>query len=209
MTKKRRSVLMSVITLMLALSLVAGGTYALFSDQVTLTTHLKAGTLDITLQRTNLVTKELDNNTGFLTSKTSSEVVDFSGPTDRNVFDLDVTDKIVPGCAYNATLKITNNTDVAFVYWIEIVNRNTEDNALSEQVKVSVKMSDGSAISENVKNGMQVGSALNPIGTLAKTESDSFVVGLLFLDLPNNNSAKNMDLNFDVIVHAVQALDSN
>jgi len=62
-TTKKRSVLLSVMTLVLCLALVAGGTYALFSDQVTLTNHLEAGTLDITLTRTKLVTKSLDNET--------------------------------------------------------------------------------------------------------------------------------------------------
>ena len=207
MTKKRRSVLMSAVTLMLCLALVAGGTYALFSDQVTLTTHLKAGTLDITLQRTNLIARTLDNNTGFLVSKTSTEVVDFSMPTDRNVFDLDHTDKIVPGCAYYATLEITNNTDVAFVYWVEIINRNADDNlALADQLRVSVKVEDGDKISERLSDGLKVGSEAQPIGTIAKTGSQSFVVSLEFLDLPINNAAKNQSLNFDVVVHAVQAL---
>lgn len=208
MTKKRRSVLMSAMTFMLCLALVAGGTYALFSDQVTLTTHLKAGTLDITLKRVNLVTTSLDNQTGFLVEQTSSEVVDFSKPNDRNVFDLEDGDKIVPGCSYHAALELTNNTDVAFAYWIEIVNRSSEDLALADQLKISVKVGDGDQTSEILSEGLMVGSQSKPIGILAKTDSADFVVGLEFLDLIINNSAKSQSLNFDVVVHAVQVVEA-
>ena len=208
MIKKRRSVLMSLVTFMLCLALVAGGTYALFSDQVTLTTHLKAGTLDITLERTNLVARTLNSETGFLGYVSNSEIVDFSKPTDRNVFDIDYTDKIVPGCAYHATLKLTNNTDVAFMYWVEIVNRADKDLALADQLKVSVKVGEGEKTSEILSDGLNVGSQAKPIGILAKSEAESFVVSLEFLDLAVNNAAKNQSLDFDVIVHAVQVVDA-
>lgn len=208
MTRKRRSVLMSVMTVMLCLTLIAGGTYALFSDQVTLTTHLKAGTLDITLHRVNLKTLVLDNDTGYLTDKTSTEIVDFSRPTNRNVFDIDSNHKIVPGCTYDATLKLTNSTDVAFLYWVEIINRDLSGVDLADQLRVSVKVGEGDKVSEILSDGLSVGSASNPIGVLAKTDSASFVVGLEFLDLPNNNSAKGQSLNFDVVVHAVQVTEA-
>ena len=207
MTKKRRSVLMSAVTFMLCLALVAGGTYALFSDQVTLTTHLKAGELDITLERTNLVTKALDNSTGFLVDIIDEEDVDFSKPTIRNVFDLEETDKIVPGCSYDATMKITNNTDVAFAYWIEIIDRNYEDIILGDQLVVTIK-ADGYEKTVKVSEGMLVGNQSEPVAILAKGEYDNFNVVLKFLDLANNNAAQNQSLNFDIVVHAVQVVNA-
>ena len=207
MTKKRRSVLMSALTFMLCLALVAGGTYALFSDQVTLTTHLKAGELDITLERTNLVTKALDNSTGFLVDIIDEEDVDFSKPTVRNVFDLEETDKIVPGCSYDATMKITNNTDVAFAYWIEIIDRNYEDIILGDQLVVTIK-ADGYEKTVKVSEGMLVGNQSEPVAILAKGEYDNFNVVLKFLDLANNNAAQNQSLNFDIVVHAVQVVNA-
>ena len=51
MTKRKRSVLLSILTLVLCLSVVAAGTYALFTDDVTFEEHLNAGSLDITLIR--------------------------------------------------------------------------------------------------------------------------------------------------------------
>ena len=199
---------MSVVTFMLCLTLVAGGTYALFSDQVTLTTHLKAGTLDITLQRTNLDTKSLDYDTGFLTTVNNPEIVDFSKPTNRNIFDIESTDKLVPGCKFDATLKITNDTDVAFAYWIQVVNNNHEDIAILDQLQVTVKTENGEEVSRLLNTGFMVGSEAKPIGVLAKTDSESFIVSLEFLDLANNNAAKNQSVNFDIIVYAVQVVDA-
>lgn len=198
---------MSVVTFTLCLALVAGGTYALFSDQVTLTTHLKAGSMDITLKRVNLVTRTLDRQTGFLEEVSSSELVDFSAPTDRNVFDLEDGDKIVPGCVYFAELELTNNTDVAFAYWVEIVNRGSDDLPLADQLRVSVRVGEGEKQTEILSEGLTVGDQANPIGVMARSDSESFVVGLEFLDLQSNNSAMNQNLNFDVIVHAVQVVN--
>ena len=210
MTKRKRSVLLSFTTMMLCLALVVGGSYALFSDQVALTTHLKAGTLDITLERTNLVTKALDRKTGFLTNAESDELVNFSRPNDRNVFDIESTDKIVPGCHYTATMKITNNTDVAFAYWVQVINKATGEitPALAEQLKVTVTAKDGTVIEGTVIDGLQVGSATDPINVLAIGDYESFDVSLEFLDLENNNLAKNQSLNFDIVVHAVQVTDA-
>lgn len=198
---------MSCVTVMLCLALVAGGTYALFSDQVTLTTHLKAGTLDITLIRTNLETKALDNTTGFLVGSTDAEPVDFSRPNNRNVFDIEEGHKIVPGCSYDATLEITNNTDVAFSYWVEVINRNTEDIALGDQLMITVTMDDAEFY-QKLSEGVFIGSDTKPIGMLMKGQADSFNVKLEFLDLPNNNAAKNQTLNFDIVVHAVQLTEA-
>lgn len=208
MTKRKRSVLLSFVTLMLCSALVVGGSYALFSDQVALTTHLKAGTLDITLERTNLTSKTLDYSTGFLAVKNNPETVDFSGPTDRNVFDLGIDDKIVPGCRYVATMKLTNRTDVAFAYWIQVVNRDGDVVDLADQLLVTVTTKDGTLVDGMVSDGLLVGSSVNPIGVMAIGDAESFVVTLEFLDLPSNNLAKSQSLNFDIVVHAVQVLEA-
>ena len=210
MTKRKRSVLMSFTTMMLCLALVVGGSYALFSDQVALTTHLKAGTLDITLERTKLVARSLDRTTGYLTDTKSDELVDFSRPNTRNVFDIESTDKIVPCCHYTATMKITNKTDVAFAYWVQVINRTTGEitPALAEQLKVTVTTKDGTVIEGTVIDGLQVGSATDPINVLAIGDYESFDVSLEFLDLENNNLAKNQSLNFDIVVHAIQVTDA-
>ena len=210
MTKRKRSVLLSFTTMMLCLALVVGGSYALFSDQVALTTHLKAGTLDITLERTHLVTRSLDRTTGFLTDGENDEIVDFSRPNSRNVFDLENTDKIVPGCSYTATLRITNNTDVAFRYWVMVINRETGEvmPELAEQLRVSVITKDGRVLEGKVSEGLQVGTAEDPLNIMAKGDSESFDITLKFLDLETNNAAKSQSLNFDIVVYALQETDA-
>ena len=215
-TKKKRSVLLSVLTLLLCLALVASGTYALFSDQVTLKNHLVAGTLDITLIRTNLTTTSLDANTGFLVKTENPEDIDFSKPADvndpnaknKNVFDITDETLIVPGCTYAAEMQIQNNTDVAFGYWLEIVFDDTVDLTLAEQLKVTVTTVDESkSVSGmlNTKAGL-IGGENDPIGVLAKGGAALFTITVEFCDLDHsvNNNAKNGTFDFDVVVHAVQ-----
>ena len=211
---KRRSLVMSVLMMVLSLALVASGTYALFSDQVKMTHHLQAGELDITLVRTNLTTKALDPVTGYMKSSSKDDVPekDFSNPNGENVFG--ITDKtlIVPLSSYAATMKITNNSDVAFGYWLEIVFDDTVDLTLAEQLKITVTTVDESkSISKmlNTSAGL-IGAEADPVGVLAKGGSALFTVTVEFCDLDHsvNNNAKGTNFDFDIIVHAVQVTDA-
>lgn len=214
MTKKSRNMLMSVMTLVLCLTLVAGGTYALFSDEVTLENHLQAGTLDITLTRTNLVTTSLSAETGFLVDTENSEDVDFSNATKRNLLDISENTRIVPGCEWNAEMQISNNSDVAFCYWIE-VKLKSNTSPLAEQMKVILSTPYSADPKEAwVSDGCTVGSEADPVGVLAKTGSQLFTIKVMFVDDKtngvnfNNNSAKGDSVNFDIVVHAVQVVDA-
>ena len=207
MTKKKRSVLLSVMTLALCLALIASGTYALFSDEVRLTNHLQAGKLDITLTRNSLTTKSLDPITGFITDPvTNTDPVDFSNPTTKNIFDITDDTLIVPGSYYSAEMQITNNSDVAFGYWLEIVFDGTVDLTLAEQIKITVTTTDtGKSISTTLDQSKGlIGEEASPIEILAKSGSTLFTISVEFSDLGNNNDAKNKSFDFDVIVHAVQ-----
>ena len=206
MTKQKRSILLSVLMLALSLALVASGTYALFSDQVTLTNHLEAGTLDITLVRTSLTTRSLNNETGFLVGTEKSEDVDFSAPSDKNVFDMTDDTLVVPGCWYSAEMQIANNSDVAFGYWLEIVFDDEEDLALADQIEVTITTVDGTTKAKLSESAGLIGAENAPIGILAKTGSQLFTVRVEFSDLDHsvNNTAKSQSVNFDLIVHAVQ-----
>ncbi|MBR3863367.1 MAG: SipW-dependent-type signal peptide-containing protein [Clostridia bacterium] len=214
MTRKKRSVLLAVLTLVLCLALVAGGTYALFSDKVTLTNHLQAGTLDITLTRTNLVTKSLDDKTGFLVETTNPKDIDFSTPWDpdhperenENVFDIVDGTLVVPGCKYTAEMQITNNTDVAFGYWLEIVFDDKVDLTLAKQLEITVTTVKGTTAGKLDVSAGLIGSEAKPIDVLAKTESALFTIAVEFCDLDDdiNNTAKQKSFDFDVVVHAVQ-----
>ena len=213
MTVKKRSLLLSVMTFVLSIALFAAGTYALFSDQVKLTNHLQAGTLDITLTRTNLTTATLNTETGFLVQTENPKDIDFSKPWDaehpelenENVFDLTDKTRIVPGCWYSAEMQIANNSDVAFGYWLEIVFDDTADLALADQLQITVTTTEGTTQKKLSESAGQIGEKNKPIGVLAKTGSALFTVRVEFLDLDDaNNVAKKQSLKFDIIVHAVQ-----
>ncbi len=232
MTTKKRSLIMSVLALLLSVALFAAGTYALFSDQVDLTNHLQAGTLDITLKRTNLKVASLDNQTGFLKLSENPEDIDFSNPPDpndpdaknKNVFDISDGALIVPGCWYEAEMQIINNSDVAFGYWLEFDFKNEEKLALADQIMVTVTTvkdnnPEGESLSKKVGEGKYIGSVDMPIGILAKAgaeqvdpgyvSSQIFTVRIEFIDDDAvNNLAKNQKLDFDIIVKAVQIADA-
>lgn len=216
MTKKKRSVLLSVLTLLLCLALVASGTYALFSDQVTLRNHLEAGTMDITLIRTNLKATMLNPASGFIVEMENPKDIDFSNPADPddpnaeniNVFDITKDTLIIPTCKYSAEMQISNNTDVSFGYWLEIVFDDKIDLTLAEQLVITVTTEDeNKSISKSLSasKGL-IGAEADPIGVLDKTGSALFTITVEFLDLDDsvNNAAKGKHVDFDLVVHAVQ-----
>ena len=113
--------------------------------------------------------------------------------------------------AMNRTeMKITNNSDVAFVYWVEILyNQAKSDDTFASQVEVIVDTdleSVGGTKRATLNNGLFVGSEIDPIGTLAKGESAEFSVKVEFEMLAHtlNDQAQDKDVDFDLVVHAVQ-----
>ena len=210
--KGKRTLLISCSVILLCVSIIVGMTYALFTDKATYNHHLKAGTLDITLERVSLRTTSLNLTTGFLETKSTSPTdppVDFSN-TDKNVFDIDSNTLFVPGCEYTAAMKISNESDVAFAYWVEIVYKSDADLDLANQIEVTVKTDSDHTV--RLKEGLVVGSASDPVGVLAKTEDEMFVVNVKFLDDEivgdiSNDDAKGQEVNFDLVVHAIQVIE--
>lgn len=218
MTTKQKSLLLSTLLLVLCLALVAGGTYALFSDKVVLTNHLEAGTMDITLKRVNLITNELDPTTGYLKEGGTDETVDFSTPTDRNIFDLAEGALLVPTSSYTAVMEITNDaatSDVAFGYWFEIKFYDTTSAEFADQLTVTVTTNygvEGEEVEHTVKltDGQTfIGSDSELVGTLdltAANKTETFAVSVTFEDLENNNDVKGKKVSFDLVVHAIQVV---
>ncbi len=221
---RKRALLVSSVVILLCMTIIAGMTFALFTDTVKLTNHLQAGTLDITLIRTKLQTLQLDNETGFLVEKTDTTPVDFSNGTNENVFDLkrDVS-LIVPGCYYTAEMKLINDntkepgdhekreSNVAYNYWLAIVFENKDNLALADQLDITIETDKGTITKrlnqKDLLNGSAVlGSEANPIGVLPRFGSAIFKVTVTFCDLDNNNAAKTQALDFDLVVHAAQQL---
>lgn len=202
---KFKAVLISVVTLAVMSLVALGGTFALFTDEVNVKTHLKAGNLNVTLTRTNLVSEILNTETGFISRVENTNDVDFSGETDKNMFDVTSDTLVVPGSKFVAEMELANNSNVAFNYWIEIVCKNTTKN-LASQLKVTVNAD--TELSASLSDGLEIGSETQPIGSIAKGGTKLFYVTVEYLSLANNNDTQGGSVEFDMIIHAVQATTS-
>ena len=221
MTKRKRSLLLSAMTLMLCLALVAGGTYALFTDSETLRTHLVAGDLDITLKRVGLESKTLGEGGFLYSSGVDDTVVDYTNRQNRhiNVFGIDDRTLIVPCSSYIATMEIKNDeSDVAFGYWVEIYHVTNDPEKISDaellsQIEVKIEAANGKVITKRLSEGLNLGDDEHPIAIIPTGGMDNFKVTLTFVDDRVdsnivNNDAMNNNAYFDVIVHAVQVTDN-
>ena len=197
---RRRTLLISGSTVLLSLTVIVGMTFALFSDEEIVNNHLKAGDLDITLTRTKLTSTYLTEK-GFLDTVTDDRDKDFSNGTDENVFALEGA-VIVPQSKYIAEMQVSNNSDVAFGYWVEIVYTGKAEIELADQIDITVN----TAESKRLNQGLMVGSANEPIAVLGVGDASTFTVTVEFMDLANdvNNQAQGDDVTFDLVVHAVQ-----
>lgn len=222
-TNRRRSLLVSGAIILLCMTVVVGMTWALFTDTKTITNHLKAGDLTITLKRTALVKSTL-NEAGFLedftVQTTSDDPKDFTEPTDENVFAIGENEKLVPGSKFSATMQIENNSDVAFGYWIVIIpTESTKGENLVKQLKVTVTAANSDPNSPNssfVGEGLIIGGEERYIEVLEVGASGTFTVTAEFVDqgyeyvdgvlVSGNDAAKNESLTFDLVVYAVQVI---
>lgn len=219
MGKKARAIMLAVITMLLCVSLIAFGTYALFTDSQTLTVHLNAATLDIGLVRTNLDYNSLaDDGYEYEHIGENTEVVDFTEATTRNLFDVTDDTLIAPGCWYEATLKIVNNGTVAFGWWLDVTLKG-DVTELANQLEVTVTecnpdgtVKDGGRTeTQLLKDGTHIGSKDAPFGHFAIGTDNTvavFKVKVMFKNLDTdgsvNNAAQNLKAGFDVVVNAVQ-----
>lgn len=211
---RKRALIVSGAIVLLALTVLIGATFALFTDTQKVTNHLRAGDLEITLKRTELTKTTLNASGKLVTSAPDKNVLNFSNPTDENMFGLAEGEKIVPGTKYVAKMRIENHSDVAFGYWIEIVctNKNGGED-LAKQLKVTVQTD--STSSAFVGDGLIVkGSDGGYVGELLVGSYEEFTVTVEFLDsfvadnnIANNDLAQGEFLAFDLVVHAVQATD--
>ena len=209
MNKRLRTIILSGAVLLVTAATAAVATYALFSDQATLTNHIEAGNLKIGLKRTNLVKKSLDNQ-GLLKETTNSEVVDFTKATARNLFDLGIDEKMVPQGFYEATITVENKGTVAFDYFITIKSKDSDTNALLDQLEITVTNAEGTVLNGSksiVDNDIEIGNSITPIGQITKGSSvDGLKIKVAFKDDENNNDAMDLSVNFDMILHAVQSV---
>lgn len=205
------------------MAIILGMTWALFTDTALVTNHLQAGDLKIKLERTELE-KETLSDKGYFTTVTYSTDVnaentaywDFTGRTQKNVFDIKDSERIVPGTTYTTKMKLTNQGDVAFKYWIQIATKNGPENQpssaeLAKQLDVTVTVlgANGQTETKRLDASLLVGSETNAIAVLGVGDYSEFTVTVKFLDdrvdqTLDNDAAQNQQVYFDLVVHAVQ-----
>lgn len=205
---KVRTLLVACVMIMLCAAMIVGGTYALWSDNVTVENHLTSGTLQVKLERISLTKTYLDDETGYLvTAGPDTTIVDFTdtNTADDNVFGIE-DEKVVPCSEYEAKLRLTNNGDVAFTYDV-IIKLNTASNALAEQLKVYIDGEDKGTLDQYAVDGKAVISTQ----TMAKNDTaKEFTVKIQFInDNDINNDAQNKEVKFDLLVNAVQKTTAN
>lgn len=202
MRSKIKVLIASAFAIVGAAALIVAGTYALFSDSISIDNHLQAGTLKAKLERTSLNMVTLDPETGYLVEHSDDEIKDFteSSMLSENIFGLEEDSLIVPAAFYEVTMKLSNDGSVAFDYTVNIV-LTSESNALAEQLKVTVNDD-----AENAKY-LSDGETILASGTLDKTEGSSFItftIRIEFMNQNNNNDAQDLKVDFDLMVKAIQ-----
>lgn len=205
---KVRTLLVACVMIMLCAAMIVGGTYALWSDNVTVENHLTSGTLQVKLERISLTKTYLDDETGYLvTAGPDTTIVDFTdtNTADDNVFGIE-DEKVVPCSEYEAKLRLTNNGDVAFTYDV-IIKLNSASNALAEQLKVYIDGEDKGTLDQYAVDGK----AIISTQTMAKNDTaKEFTVKIQFInDNDINNDAQDKEVKFDLLVNAVQKTSAN
>lgn len=217
--KKKRVLLVSCSVIMLCICIIAGMSYALFTDSVSVGNHLQAGNLKVTLTRTNLKYSVL-NADGELAETTVEEDLDLTTSSDNNAFGIDSTNvRIVPGSYFDADLALANAGNTAFTYNISIKLLGTSTE-LAEQLKVTVTHPDGTTTEKmlsELANGlsvavgeMQVTDTVQSFGVRVEfTEDAAYNANRPTDDRMNNNAAQDATAAFDLVVTATQATASN
>ncbi len=204
MKKRRKTLLIAVLALCISTLLAVGGTYALFTDKVEVNNHLKAGNLDVGLERISYIENVLNNETGLMNqSEENKDVIDLT--KDSKV--LFSAENAVPTSWYQATIRVSNKGSVAFNYGMKILwNENGKANnaqmAFADQMHITVTDSTGKAVTFKLSDCAN--NAVN-LGDMLKGEAETFTVKAEFInDNAVNNAAMLATLKFDLQVYATQ-----
>lgn len=195
---KARTLMVASVMIMLCVGMAIGGTYALFTDKVEVENHLVAGNLNITLERTKLVKNTLNNN-GYLQKTEVTTVKDFSNDTNSNVFDIGSNEFLVPASYYEATMRVSNNSSIAFEYDI-VIRLTSASNKLAEQMNVYIDGVKKGTLSEFTASSQlaNIGS-----GTVVPGNSREFIVKIEFAS-NSGNITQGQSVKFDLAVEATQ-----
>ena len=216
--KKINALLLSAVTILMSVTLMVVGSFALFTDTVTIQNSLQAGKLEVTLIRASVVTTKL-NASGVTETATDDVDKDFEELANESVFGFGEEDMLVPGIYSEAAFVIANNSDVAFGYYVKVELDDAENVKLAEQMKVSVvtgltvsgdETNYTCATNDSVKSfdkmlseGLTVGAENSFIGTVAVGEKQGFSIRLTF-DENATEEYMNLSTAFKVTIYAIQ-----
>lgn len=218
MTKRLRTLLVSMTAIALSTAAIAGGTYALFTDSAKVTNHLQAGTLKVGLVMTEYTDYLYDSAQDKMGKVTNTDDVDLV-TSDKAVFSIE---DFAPTYYREATIEITNNGTVAFDYSLSIVyngetsaeaiaaqsDETTSEDTLAAQIQITVTYGTSSSTTFLLSEANTKGSGIS-LGYLESAEdSATFKVKAEFLNLDNaeNNKAQGRKVEFDIQVTATQRL---
>ena len=202
MARDKMRILLSASVLgMLSISLLVGGTYALFSSTSSVKNHLKAGNLNVSLVRTRYSKTVIDKD-GYLVTKENNETLDFTNANNKNIFGLEDDELLVPTSSFSADIKITNNSSIAFDYTVTLdTDKIKSDSHLIDQLKVKVVEGKNtySKLLSNCENYTIFSGTMETGDVVSK-----FTISLEFIDSYANNLAQDEVADFDLTVAAVQ-----
>lgn len=203
MNKRLRIIILGLVMIILCMGVLAQGTYALYTDEVKVSNHIESGYLNVTLIRDKLTSYKL-NDEGFLEEVVDDQNISFSDSSnnDKNIFGLTKNDRVVPLSSYKADMIISNCSDVAFGYYLEIKVDEKHNTELFKQLDVSV-IANGKEYKLE-ENSLYIGSENAFLDVLAVGTEKTFSVEITFKNLDNNNDAMNSETLIDLYVHAVQ-----
>ena len=209
MKLRKNNFVVSFIILALCMMLTVGATYSLYVDSIVLPTEIGTGQMDITLKRSLLTAMVLDDE-GYLAEYQNAEEIDFSNETTEQIFDIETTDKIVPGCNYEAGITISNASDVAYKYWIEVEIISELSEELASHLSLAYFESTQEAPIEKYfdeaaeTKKFSLGSKAVPLGTLAKNGSRVFSLTFEFSAADGNTFNALETIKFNITVMAEQ-----
>ncbi len=160
MEKRTKTLLLSMLTLCICTLLVVGGTFALFTDSVTVNNHLSAGNLDVGLYRTSYKEYVL-NEKGLMVENTvvDNPKLNLVGQNGYSK-ELFTVSEVVPTSWYQATMEVSNLGSTAFDYgvrilWTDTTDKTAEnycekDEIIASQIRITITSKE---ISDEIANG--------------------------------------------------------
>lgn len=194
MRKSTKVVVLSLLTIAMCVSIIAGSTFALFTSESSTNIAVSSGKVQITAA--------VDEDSIAKSSALSEAYVQTSYADGK----LSLTN-MVPGDKVELDIDIVNHSTVASKWQLYITANYTEDNAKlynALQFTLSGELTAGE-LGELVKMQHATATRWHDLAAAANVEGESIGKLHVSIELPvDNKDAQNMECSFDIMVKAVQ-----